>query len=96
MSNLSQISEVHLVTLRRNGKQAAERDNPFVNPVIISQCAQVLDVRGEAWAATVLGRDLTRRSVGVPHRPYLLPGEPHTLLAADQEEDRLTVAHLDT
>lgn len=88
----TRITEARLIELRRDGKN---RDRGFVDPHVLRRCTDVLDRRGEAWAATVLGRDISRRSVGVPHRPYLYAGEPHALVAADAEEDLLTILDLD-
>ncbi|MBU8820876.1 hypothetical protein KL864_33975 [Mycolicibacterium goodii] len=90
--DITEIPEPRLVELRRES-QTAKR--PFVDPSAIAQCERVLDRRGETWAAAVLGRDISRRSTAVPHRPHLNAGEEHTLIAADQEEDRLAIAHLD-
>lgn len=86
------ISEDRLVELRREGKAA---DGPFVDPRVLQRCCDVLDRRGESWAAAVLGRDISRRSLSVPQRPYLLPGEDRVLVAADLEEDRVAIGHLD-
>lgn len=89
------ISEDRLVELRREGKAADREDGPFVDPVVVWQCEAVLDRRGEVWAASVLGRDISRRSLGVAHRPYLFPGEARVLVAADAEEDQVAIGRLD-
>ena len=89
------IPEARLVELRQNGKAASQADGRFVDPRVLSRCEKTLDRRGEEWAAAVLGRDISRRSVMMPHRPYLLAGEDHTLIAADAEEDRISIADLD-
>lgn len=88
----TRISEARLTELRRDGKS---RDHGFVDPHLLRRCTDALDRRGEAWAAAVLGRDISRRSLAVSHRPYLSAGEPHVLVAADAEEDLLTLADLD-
>lgn len=88
----TRIPEARLIELRRDGKS---RDHGFVDPLLLRRCTDALDRRGETWAAAVLGRDISRRSLGVPHRPYLYVGEPHALVAADAEEDLLTLADLD-
>lgn len=89
------ITEVRLVELREEGI-AADRDNgPFPDPRVLHQCVAVLDRRGEPWAAAVLGRDISRRSLAVPRRPYLRAGEDRTLIAADIEEDRVAAIRLD-
>jgi hypothetical protein len=94
-NNATHIGEGRLVELRQAGRVADRGAGGFVDPYILQRCEGVLDRRGEHWAAAVLGRDITRRSLTVAHRPYLLTGEDHTLVAADAEEDRISVAHLD-
>lgn len=89
------ISEARLVELRKQGRDASRAGGGFVDPFVLRRCQDALDRRGEEWAAAVLGRDIGRRSVAVVHRPYLLAGEDHTLVAADAEEDHLSIAHLD-
>lgn len=89
------IGEVRLTELRQASRAVCRDTGGFVDPHMVRRCEGVLDRRGEAWAAAVLGRDITRRSSTVSHRPYLLAGEDHTLVAADAEEDRLSVTHLD-
>lgn len=82
----TRLSEQQLVRLREIGywKQIGER---FVDPYVINQCDRVLERRGEVWAASVLGRDLSRRSMLVRNRPYLTGGEPYTLVLASRAED---------
>lgn len=94
-NNSTRIGEARLVELRHASKVASRDAGGFVDPYTLQRCEGVLDRRGEDWAAAVLGRDITRRSLTVAHRPYLLTGEDHTLVAADAEEDRISVAHLD-
>jgi len=89
------ISETRLIELRREGQGSDRSAGPFVDPGVLRRCGLVLDRRGELWAAAVLGRDVSRRSVGVPDRPYLNPGEDRVLVAADAEEDRVAIDHLD-
>lgn len=91
----TRIGEVRLVELRGEGKDADRAGGGFVDPKTIRRCLTVLDRRGEQWAAAILGRDLSRRSLIASHRPYLLAGEDHTLVAADREEDLISIAHLD-
>ena len=93
---LTDITEARLVELRQQGKSASQAIGGFVDPRVLNRCEEVLDRRGEEWAATVLGRDISRRSLTVRHRPYLHTGEDHILVAADAEEDRIAIAHLDT
>lgn len=88
----SLLSESLLVDLRAEG--IAQRSR-FVDPVVIAKCSRVLDRRGELWAASVLGRDISRRSLGVPSRPYLRDGEEYVLVAADGAEDLAAIAGLD-
>lgn len=88
------IAETRLVELRRDAKGGRER-GPFVDPAIIHACERVLDRRGETWAGSILGRDISRRSIAVPHRPYLLAGEDRVLIAADAEEDLVAINRLE-
>lgn len=90
--DITEIPEPWLVELRRENHTA---NGLFVDPSAIAHCERALDRRGETWAAAVLGRDISRRSIAIPHRPYLKAGEEHTLIAADQEKYRLAIAHLD-
>ncbi|MCT7372152.1 hypothetical protein [Mycolicibacterium llatzerense] len=89
------IPAARLTQLRAEGAAADRAAGPFVDPSILYQATRVLDRRGEAWAATILGRDISRRSLAAPHRPWLRPGEDRVLIAADSEEDRSAIAHLD-
>ena len=93
--SITGIAEDRLIELRCEGQVAERENNRFVDPRIVRQCEGALDRRDESWAASVLGRDIARRSVGVPHRPYLLPGEDRVLVIADGEEDRIAIDHLD-
>ncbi|OHU46085.1 hypothetical protein BKG82_28290 [Mycobacteroides chelonae] len=89
------ISETRLIELRREAHASDRAAGPFVDPSVLRRCELILDRRGELWAAAVLGRDISRRSVGVPHRPHLIPGEDRVLVAADAEEDQTAIGHLD-
>ncbi|GAA3148533.1 hypothetical protein [Rhodococcus baikonurensis] len=89
------IPEQRLVELRSDGKVASGVQGGFVDPRVLHRCVEVLDRRGEGWAAAVLGRALDRRSLAVPTRPFLHAGEDHTVVLADAEEDRIAIAHLD-
>lgn len=95
--DLTAIPEARLVELRRAGIEAERAGGGFVDPAVLSRCEKVLDRRGEQWAASVLGRDISRRSpsTNYRHRPYLSVGEDRALVAADAEEDRISIAHLD-
>lgn len=92
MISRTDIPETQLMELRAAGHA---RQSPFVDPGVLQQCSSVLDRRGEEWAASVLGRDLSRRSIAVRNRPFLNGGEEYALVAADQAEDRLILARLD-
>lgn len=92
---VTHIPESRLVQLRAAGIADDRAAGRFVDPRVLYRCTQVLDRRGETWAASILGRNLTRRSLAAPHRPWLNPGDAQTLIAADTEEDRATIAHLD-
>lgn len=85
------ISEPKLTELRTQGMHA---DRRFVDPAVLQYCTMVLAARGKQWAASVLGRDLSRRSVLVPAMPYLRDGEEYTLVLADAEENAVTLAAL--
>jgi hypothetical protein len=95
VESLTAIPEMRLAELRVQGADASRAQGGFVNPRMLHQCEQVLDRRGEEWAAQVLGRDISRRSIVVRHRPYLRAGEGHILVLSDAEEDRIAIAHLD-
>lgn len=90
-SVVSAIAPARLVELR---VEARQNRTQFVDPVVLDKCWEVLRRRGERWAAVVLGRDITRRSPGVPHLPWLHDGEEYTLVAADVEEDRARFAQI--
>lgn len=83
------LSEQRLVQVRAAARTATEHaSNPFVDPREIRHATQILDRRGERWAAAVLGRDLTRRSLATAQRPFLYTGECAIIIAADVAEDR--------
>lgn len=86
MSEATAICEPRLTELRAAGVAARSR---FVDPRTAHRLQSVLTQRGEKWAAAVLGRDLSRRSLAAPTMPWLNDGEMHTLIAADAEEDRI-------
>lgn len=85
------LPETRLVELRAQGQARRPR---FVDPVLLDSCMRVLDRRGEQWAASVLGRDISRRSIAVRDRPFLHGGEDYTLVLADRAEDDLVLATL--
>lgn len=80
----TQIAPSRLVELRTEGRA---KIGPFVDPHVLLKCKQVIASRGEAWAAEILGRDLSRRSLMFSHLPFLANGDEYTLVAADQAED---------
>lgn len=88
---ITQLPEPELVELRANGHS---RRAQFVDPTVLHACSEVLDRRGEDWAASVLGRDLSRRSVAVRSRPFLNAGEEYALVDADRAEDVLILDSL--
>lgn len=88
----TRVPESRPVELRAAGKAASGR---FVDPAVIMLCTRVLDQRGEEWAASVLGRDISRRSIACPTRPWLKGGEEYTLVEADAEEDRLALREME-
>lgn len=79
------ISPARLVELRAEGQTKIQQ---FVDPHVMSRVTTVLGKRGEAWAAAILGRSISRRSILVPTMPWLRNGEEYTLVAADTEEDK--------
>jgi hypothetical protein len=88
-ASATSITPSRLTELRAEGLAKVSQ---FVDPHVIARVGAILDARGEAWAAAVLGRDISRRSLGVPNRPYLRNGDEYTLVAADIEEDRARFA----
>ncbi|GAB36190.1 3'-5' exonuclease [Gordonia otitidis] len=89
------IPEPRLVAIRQAAKEAAAQSQ-FVDPHQCFRASRVIRTRGERWAAAILGRDLSRRSMSDPSLPHLTAGELEVIVAADTEEDRHAVAHLDT
>lgn len=89
---LTTLPEATLVELRRWG---LSQTAPFVDPKVLHRCCEVLDRRGESWAASVLGRDISARSHAVRHLPALRMGEGHILVAADKAEDDAVIAALE-
>lgn len=65
---------------------AEDRASKFVDPHAVYRLNRLLDEYGELWAASVLRRDLSRRSRMAPSRPWLYPGELETLLIAERRE----------
>lgn len=62
--------------------------SPFEDPHTMSRYCKVLNRRGELWAASVLGRDLSRRSL--TWGPWLERGEAEVLVLADECESQRT------
>ncbi len=71
--------------LAQQGRAAAAA-SPFVDPTAASRALRLIEERGEEWAASVLLRDLSRRSQLRADLPWLYAGEMETLLAAEQAE----------
>ncbi len=88
------IPEDRLVELRAAGTEMAARGK-FVDPRMCHRAQQIIRERGERWVAAILGRDVSRRSVGVPNMPHLRDGDLETIIAADADEDRYAIEHLD-
>lgn len=72
-----------LVALHAKGQA---QTGPFVNPHTIVRCQRILSERGQDWAASVLLRNLDRRSLINPNFPWLNSGEEETLVLADKAE----------
>lgn len=58
----------------------------FVNPYTMFRLRSILRERGEDWAASVLLRDLSRRSLIDAGFPWLESGEEEILVLADDAE----------
>lgn len=74
------LAELHVVG------RATAATSRFVNPHVVAQTRRILVQRGELWAASVLGRDLSRRSRLYPRLPWLEDGEAEVLVLADEAE----------
>lgn len=74
-----------LAALHAEGRRLSSRSR-FVDPHAVIECKRVLWVRGEEWAASVLLRDITRRSAIDPTYPWFVDGEMETLALADAAE----------
>jgi len=72
-----------LVQLHMDGV-AMRGTSPFEDPCTMNRYRHVLTRRGEEWAASVLCRDISRRSL--TWGPWLEHGEPEILVLADQAE----------
>lgn len=81
----TRIPEAQLAELR--GLSVFGRLEPFPDPHVIAASKRALTQRGENWAAAVLGRDLSRRSIAFPRLPYLESGEQYVLAEADRIEE---------
>jgi len=66
--------------------QAAQHRGQFVDPTRAAGAVAVIRARGKQWAASVLLRDLGRRSRLHPELPWLHDFELAVLLAADKAE----------
>ncbi|GAA2411042.1 hypothetical protein GCM10010404_81190 [Nonomuraea africana] len=74
-----------LAELAALGRTLAARSR-FVDPEAAARSKKLLRERGETWAASVLMRDLSRRSLLLPAYPWLEDGEMETLVLAEQAE----------
>lgn len=90
-TSLTRLNQSELAELRRVGIARAGR---FVDPVVIRKATIVLDKRGEPWAATILGHDISKRSAAVPNRPALGSGDEYVLVLADKAETNAALASL--
>ena len=87
----TQLPELMLVNLRAQG--FAHRA-VFVDPHVLNKALTILRRRGEEWVSSVLGHDLTKRSLIDSAQAYLVDGEQYTLIAADRAEDQLALAEI--
>ena len=76
--NAEQLIQAHIDGMAMRGT------GPFEDPAAMNSYREVLTRRGEAWASSVLSRDLSRRSL--TWGPWLERGEPEILIAADRAE----------
>lgn len=90
----TKLTEQQLVKIRGAGHRAVFGQR-FVNPCTIHACQRVLQRRGERWAAEILGRDISRRSLALPQHPYFYDGEPDIIVLADRAEDDAVLAALE-
>lgn len=79
-----------LAELAAEGRAQAARSR-FVDPDVVAECKKVLRERGEIWAASVLMRDISRRSL-LGGWPWLEDGEMETLILANRAEWELLAA----
>ncbi|RSN12839.1 hypothetical protein DMB42_11720 [Nonomuraea sp. WAC 01424] len=78
-----------LAELAAQGRAEAAKSR-FVDPCAAAKSKKLLCERGEEWAASVLMRDLSRRSLRGGW-PWLEDGELETLILADSAEWDLLV-----
>ncbi|MFI6594942.1 hypothetical protein ACIBHX_01770 [Nonomuraea sp. NPDC050536] len=79
------LSPEQLADLAVQGQAEAAKSR-FVDPCAVVASKKILRERGEEWAASVLMRDLSRRSLLFGHLPWLEDGEMETLILADRAE----------
>jgi hypothetical protein len=79
-----QLVQLHLDGIAMRGA------SPFEDPRTMNRYRDALLRRGEGWAASVLCRDIGRRSL--TWGPWLEPGEAEILVLADEAERREEVA----
>ena len=76
----AQMVHIHAEGIARRGL------GDFDDPAVVNKYRELLPRRGERWAASVLGRDLSKRSPA--GGPWLYPAEAEILVLADQVENR--------
>lgn len=91
-TKITKLSEQKLVEIRAWGYSQVKQ---FVDPYVVQQVKDVLYRRGEEWAESILGRELSRRSCWFPTLPWLRVGEEYILVEADQDEDLLALKDLE-
>lgn len=82
----SRLPDDVLIQLRAEGIAQAAVHLPFVDARAAARAKHLLRSRGEQWAMSVLGRDISRRSLACPTLPALEDGEIETLVLADHAE----------
>ena len=80
------LSPEELAKILAEGRALADAGGRFVNPDTVYASIKVIRERGEEWAASVLMRELTRRSLSRPDLPWLEHGEMEALILANEAE----------
>lgn len=82
---MTTLTPERIAQLHTEGAAQAQRSR-FVDPHACAKVEDILHGRGETWAASVLLRDLARRSLTRKDLPWITEGEMYTLILADRAE----------